>query len=84
MDRVTVSGTVDPSSNLGGRTYKNINGDVPEWLNGLAWKASIRLKRRIRGSNPLVSARFSIQSPPLFPKIFQLRLFQVLVYVRHL
>ena len=33
-------------------------GDVAEWSKALAWKVSIRQKR-IEGSNPSVSARFS-------------------------
>ena len=35
---------------------------MPEWLNGLVLKTSIRLKRRIRGSNPLASAKLKINN----------------------
>gem|GEM_PF-2045412 len=35
---------------------------MPEWLNGLVLKTSIRLKRWIRGSNPLASAKLKINN----------------------
>ena len=38
-------------------TYRNIQGEMLEWLKRHAWKACIPLKG-IRGSNPRLSAKF--------------------------
>lgn len=47
-------------------------GGMPEWLNGLVLKTSIRLKRWIRGSNPLASAKLKIFNNIMDNNAFQL------------